>query len=412
MFTTTTATNFRKTYMDNHENFGVPAPARWDQPHDEHDLWPQLPEGTTWDEHETLTNAALVGSDSSWLPEEIRCGDCFQTPCTCLRCQFCRSKLNGNECQCPRSACWKAARTASTVIGTTLSPLISTVTYPIWQQYHIYRCRQAVRAETDGPHGYMYVTEPEHVTNMVTQLADLPTDKPNIGFDMEANNLGHNSELSYLQIRDYHNQVTYLVDLLVLQKAAWKTTGADNATTLKTIFEDPKRTKLIFDCRQDSACLYAKAGIKLQGILDCQYLHMLTMDRYPTFRLGLAAAVQQMAGLSEQEWAAWKATKTSQRSHGIWEQRPVPAECKAYAVGDVEVLRAMYDTAEAMLEPYALDLGAQWSAFEVGRTWCSARNYTTIAGRTWEGFAQCWACKLLKDGIVPHAAPTERVDAY
>lgn len=199
-----------------------------------------------------------------------------------------------------------------------LSRLLDTFR-PAWQQYHIYRCRQAIKAETDEPRGYTYVTEPEHVADMVTHLADLPTDKPNIGFDMEANNLGHNSELSYLQIQDYSNNVSYLVDLLVLQNAAWKTTGADKVTTVKTIFEDQKRRKLIFDCRQDCACLYAKAGVKVRGMLDCQYLHMLTMERTQKFRLGLAAAVKQMAGLNEKEWADWSATKKSQRSHGIWE---------------------------------------------------------------------------------------------
>ncbi|KAK5329023.1 hypothetical protein LTR70_000859 [Exophiala xenobiotica] len=422
-FTITSATSAQKTQMYNQETNATPAQAQADQTYDEHDLqWPQIPDGTTWAEHEALTNAASGEPDTSWLQEPIPCGGCFQTPCRCPHCRFCRSKLSGTQCACQMTACWNAARTALTQVVTTfgpvrsqsvqaLSPLVSAFR-PVWQQYHIYRCRQAVRAETDGPRGYMYVTEPAHVADMVTQLADLPTDKPNIGFDMEANNLGHNSELSYLQIRDYDNNISYLVDLLVLQRAAWKTTGADNVTTLKTIFEDPKRTKLIFDCRQDSACLYAKAGVKVRGIIDCQYLHMLTMDRYPTFRLGLAAAVRQMAGLSNKEWAEWSATKKSQRSHGIWEKRPVPAECKAYAVGDVEILRAMYDTAEAMLEPYAIELGAQWSAFEVGRTWCGAEKYTTIAGKTWERFALCWSCELLKEGVIPNPAPVERADAY
>lgn len=188
------------------------------------------------------------------------------------------------------------------------------------------------------------------------------------------------------------------MDLLVLQTSAWTTTDMDGKTTLKTIFEDPARTKLIFDCRQVSACLYAKAGVKVRGALDCQYLHMLTTDRFPKFRLGLAAAVKQMAGLSLGEWGDWVTTKRSQRSHGVWGTRPVPRECKAYAVGDVEILRAMYDTAESMLTKEAIGLAAYRTVFEIGRTWCKAKGYATKTGQTWEGFETCWSHQLLKGG--------------
>jgi len=258
--------------------------------------------------------------------------------------------------------------------------------------------------EEEVPEGYVYVTRSEHVATMVEQLANLPTDKPNISFDMEANNLGHTSELSYIQIRG--GEISYLVDLLVLQKAAWNTPSAsDPTTTLRTIFEDPERTKLIVDCRQDSACLYAKANVRPRGVLDCQYLYMLTMNRCPFSRPGLAQTVQVMAGLSSAEFAAWNDTKKGPRSHGVWEIRPVPMQAKAYAVGDVALLRAIYDKAEAMLSTSAMVPAVEWSNEEVRRTWCAASRYTTTGRELTSGFTKCWDGELLKAGIEPNWAP-------
>ncbi|KAK5942563.1 hypothetical protein PMZ80_005128 [Knufia obscura] len=369
---------------------------------------------TPWSEQDAGSGAISAPANDNWDEFQMSCGTCWQLPCSC-----------------PTSLCLNtvsSVRTASLNLATESlndvlrqakqSPSVQVLEPILWlfltiqREYKIYGYRKAVAAETDKPDGYVYVTKTEHVANMVTQLADLPTNTPNIGFDMEANNLGHNSELSLLQIRDYHNGISYLVDLLLLQKAAWTTTSADGRTTLKGIFEDSTRIKLIFDCRQDSACLYAKAGVKVRGALDCQYLHMLTMDRFPKSRLSLAAAVHELAGLNKEEWMDWITIKRSQREHGVWEKRPIPAECKAYAVGDVEILQNIYNGAEEMLEPEAIDLAAQWTAFEVQRTWCKAKEYTTIRHETWPRFALCWTCKLLKDGVEPNSAPAERSNAY
>lgn len=417
--------------MDDQITSAAPTPAQDEQHNDQTEpLWPEIRKDMTWSEHEALIRS-LASSNNSWNDHEIPCDTCFEIPCKCPKCRWCGAKLVGQDCIC----WWAVSRNAIRAIGAQISAKLQHATgnlhhrlqgslllqamepllesyYAIQHRQYIARCRKAVEAETDEPDGYVYVTKPDHIAHMVSQLANLPTDKPNLGFDMEANSLGHESPLSYLQIRDYHNDVSYLVDLLVLQKAAWSTTGTDGSTTLKTIFEDQARTKLIFDCRQDSACLYGQAGVKVQGVLDCQYLHMLTMDRHPKFRLGLVAAVKQMASLSEQELAEWIRTKTGQRPRGVWEKRPVPPECKAYAVGDVEILRAIYDTAETMLTEEALRVAGQWSAFEVGRTWCRAKDYTTKAGETWEDFESCWSRQLLKEGVEPNPAPRMMPDPY
>ncbi|KAJ9658160.1 hypothetical protein H2198_003865 [Neophaeococcomyces mojaviensis] len=271
-------------------------------------------------------------------------------------------------------------------------------------QFRIRQARRAVAMETDDHEGYVNVTKPEHVTNMIEHLANLPTDMPNISFDMEAYNLGHTSGLSYIQIRG--GEISYLVDLLVLQKAAWDTQStADKATTLRTIFEDPNRIKLVFDCRQDSACLYAKASIRPRGVLDCQYLHMLTMDRCPPSRPGLVQTVRAMAGLSQADLKIWNDPKKGPRLHGVWEKRPVPRRAKAYAIGDVALLRAIYDKAEAMLNTRGLMLATHWTDKEVHQTWCSAEKSVSTGRYMTPDFEKCWEHDLLKPGFEPYSAP-------
>ncbi|KAK5951116.1 hypothetical protein OHC33_007869 [Knufia fluminis] len=243
-----------------------------------------------------------------------------------------------------------------------------------WQE-HVRECRDIVQSEAPANTSYTYVIEKDGVKDMVTKLADLPTDKPYIGFDMEAKGLGHTSRLCLLQIRDHLHDQSYLVDLLVLGKSAFKTKGKDGKTTLKMILEDPTRTKLIFDCRQDSCTLYANAGIKLRGVLDVQVMYMLTSDFCPQYRTGLAKVVKLTCQLNEDAKAKWDANKANTPGElKIWENRPLEAKYRAYALGDVELLGTMYEKISARLTREGMEESARWSAIEVERTWCKAKD--------------------------------------
>lgn len=85
---------------------------------------------------------------------------------------------------------------------------------------------------------------------MVAQFVLLPTAQPNISPDLEADNLGHESFLCLMQIRDKYNQPSFLVDILVPGgKKASEVKGHKIGETLRTILEDPARQKLIWDVR-------------------------------------------------------------------------------------------------------------------------------------------------------------------
>ncbi|KAK4921872.1 hypothetical protein LTR66_016639 [Elasticomyces elasticus] len=146
---------------------------------------------------------------------------------------------------------------------------------------------------------------------MVNQLALISRDnngKPQLGFDLEADNLGRNGTTAYLQLRDYTKGQTYLIDLWHLGRKAFTTRGEDKKTTLKSILEDPMLIMLIADSRSDADTLNWQYGVKAQGVMDVQVLHILTEKR----SLGLAhprrryvELIEAYAGLRESDLKNW-----------------------------------------------------------------------------------------------------------
>lgn len=117
--------------------------------------------------------------------------------------------------------------------------------------------------------------------------------KPTIGFDCEGVDLGRYGTTCYIQIRDYTEGQTFLVDLLTLGQSASDTPGVDPATTLRKIFESPNTVKVIFDVRGDSDALYKDYKTKLAGVLNVQYLAMLGQHCYYPYRIGLVRTMEQ-----------------------------------------------------------------------------------------------------------------------
>ena len=242
------------------------------------------------------------------------------------------------------------------------------------------------------------MTDKFAVRGMVSVLATLPLDEPNISFDMEAKNLGHKSPLCLLQIRDNVNQHSYLVDLLVLsQKDAFDTPGHKTQTTLRDILEDPGRKKLIFDCRQDSCTLFGNAGIKLQGVLDVQIAYHLTNSAPPAYRSGLKLVVERTSGMSEDEYTDWVSGKNRGPNHEQWQNRPIGPVNLAYALGDVKPLLQMYKNITERLNDEGKMWVEKWTAIEIERTWCKPENWKSSGKYTSPGFRDCWGRSLDSD---------------
>jgi len=259
-----------------------------------------------------------------------------------------------------------------------------------WRK-HVMDCRSVTLSEPKVGTDYKYVIDKAGLRDMITQLADLRTDEAYISSDMEAKGLGHESPLCVMQVRDHLHNQSYLIDLLVLGRDAFKIKSEHKKATLKTILEAPNRKKLIFDGRQDPCTLFANAGVKLQGIIDLQIMYMLTSDHCPPKRTGLKNVVELTCELSPVELSRWNPNKAdSPGQQKIWENRPLAAEHRAYALGDVELLGHMYKNISARLNDKGIQWAQDWSAIEVQRIWCKAEHWKSLGGCTSAGFDICW----------------------
>ncbi|KAK5093122.1 hypothetical protein LTR70_004943 [Exophiala xenobiotica] len=213
---------------------------------------------------------------------------------------------------------------------------------------------------------------------------------PTIGFDCEGVDLGRYGTTCYIQIRDYTKGQTYLVDLLMLGRSAWETSGEDSATTLRTIFESPNMVKIIFDVRGDSDALYKDYKIKLAGVLDVQYLAMLGRPYYYPYRIGFLRTMNDAACLSPEELQEWQGLKNYRFDGGysVFKKRPLPKDLKLYAINDVLGVNKLAAELTRSLTQCGLDLAFEWTQKEIEWTWQG--RYYHLEARVPEGFQDCW----------------------
>ncbi|RAH80329.1 hypothetical protein BO86DRAFT_433349 [Aspergillus japonicus CBS 114.51] len=173
---------------------------------------------------------------------------------------------------------------------------------------------------------------------------------------------------------------TYLVDVHTLGETAFSTPAADNATTLKTIFESPTRTKVFFDVRNDSDALKVLYNVVLEGVEDVQIME-LGFRRWSGggWLRGLRACVSDSTqlGLSAEEKNRWLENKWQMmrkfRSEGAaaenhdlgLTQRPLTPEAVAYSVGDVVLLPQLQREYMASLDDFWMWFVARETAARV-----------------------------------------------
>jgi hypothetical protein len=99
--------------------------------------------------------------------------------------------------------------------------------------------------------------------------------------------------ISLLQIHLPRIHHAYLVDVAILQDVAF--THSVSGISLHTILEDPKRVKLLWDCRADVDALYGLYKVKLAGVVDVQLMDCITRSTAKEGRTvkGLSMALLQ-----------------------------------------------------------------------------------------------------------------------
>lgn len=170
--------------------------------------------------------------------------------------------------------------------------------------------------------------------------------KPLIFSDLEGVNLSRDGVIAIMQILVPPNPVVHLVDIHILQKAAFETSGS-GGENLRTILESKEYPKVFFDVRNDSDALYSHFQVCLRGVIDLQLLEFAARPRQGKFIKGLAKCISEDAGL---EWATsqkWQSTKSEGQNlfapekggkYEVFLERPLSAALREYCAQDVLVM--------------------------------------------------------------------------
>ncbi|KAK4905781.1 hypothetical protein LTR66_017780, partial [Elasticomyces elasticus] len=231
---------------------------------------------------------------------------------------------------------------------------------------------------------HINVTSRADVAEMVSQLAQIPRGHPSpqLGFDLEAWDLGRHGTNAYMQLRDYTKKQTYLIDLYHLEDAAFKTPASkkDN-TTLRSIMEDPEILMLIVDSRSDADALNWFYGVKVRGVIDLQIVNILTeslqdgmyLPQGKKFDL-IMLGVKYNGGVSEEEYKFFHTHKDYNFKQHVdryrqFLKRPLLPALKIYAVNDVLYLDRMYASLTKHMTQIEIRLAREWSTKTTEETW-------------------------------------------
>lgn len=184
---------------------------------------------------------------------------------------------------------------------------------------------------------------------MLSLMVSLPTSPPSIYIDAEGTSLGRHGRLSLLQVRLSPLQQIFIVDVHVLQQAAfWTTPDGEPQCSLKSILESETIPKVIFDVRNDSDALFSLFQIRLACVRDLQLMEFCTRSNPGRFLNSLAKCIEIDLGLPSEVIQSWKSRKEQVRAAYISQQnnlfleRPLSHLALSYAAGDVEHMPALY----------------------------------------------------------------------
>lgn len=137
------------------------------------------------------------------------------------------------------------------------------------------------------------------IPSLQTFLSSLRKGHQTLCLDLEGQNLGRNGTLTLISIHLLPDQETHIIDVQTLGTAAFTTT--DGTTTLKSILEDERYPKYIWDVRNDADALKSHHDVGLAGVTDIQLLENATRRTDKTYLRGLAICVEKDLDLSPRE---------------------------------------------------------------------------------------------------------------
>jgi exonuclease 3'-5' domain-containing protein 1 len=102
---------------------------------------------------------------------------------------------------------------------------------------------------------------------LLDSISNLPVDPPSLYLDMEGIDLGRHGSISVLSLHIGPTQMTYLIDIHSLRKAAFLTTN-NSGTSMQTTLESLTIPKVVFHIRNDLDALFSLFQISVDCIKD------------------------------------------------------------------------------------------------------------------------------------------------
>ncbi|KAI4280536.1 MAG: hypothetical protein L6R38_004373 [Xanthoria sp. 2 TBL-2021] len=192
------------------------------------------------------------------------------------------------------------------------------------------------------------------------RLFSLPESRPEIYLDAEGISLSRHGELSILilHIGTAKFSKTYLLHVHVIGRRTFITKTTDGLHTLKSLLEDNRLPKVLFDCRMDSDALFGQFGVLLGGVIDLQLMCLAAHDGGSKYLPGLGKCLAEDLSMTteEQDWV----DGAKARGQQIWRPKcggqmerfnddPLHGDIVDYCVVDVAYLPLLFDTYNAAL---------------------------------------------------------------
>ena len=205
------------------------------------------------------------------------------------------------------------------------------------------------------------IDSPIALVSFLNDLESQPITPPSLYLDIEGLALSRHGSISIIQLFHLPQNHVFLIDIFVLQEAAFNTPN-QSGTTLRSILESARVPKVFFDVRNDADALYAHFNISLQGVHDIQLLEVATRSRAKDRVAGLRQCIRYDGGLAAEVRQDWEATKARGQalfcaeyggSYEVFNTRPMPQDIIDYCAHDVIYLPVLWKF-------YSQKIGKKW----------------------------------------------------
>ena len=200
------------------------------------------------------------------------------------------------------------------------------------------------------------VNTTSEVVSLLNDIENQPTKPPSFYLDIEGVSLSRHGSISIIQFFNVSKNQVFLIDIFVLQQAAFDTPNW-SGITLRSILESEIIPKVFFDVRNDSDALFAHFNISLRGTHDVQLLKAATQP-WAKWLPGLRQCIEHDAQLSVNVLKDWQTVKANGRklfsaehggSYEVFNVRPLLQDIITYCAQDVVHLPILWSTYSAKL---------------------------------------------------------------